>query len=121
MLLLGGSTRPSKLVCGRRDLFTTGPGPDAGGSKPGKEGCDQIPEKSGIEAAPWAALLADGTAAGACPKAGVAAAAASVTNTRKSRPRSMISSWSPWGIRNTIPKEDGALPRLELVPLHSDY
>jgi pyruvate dehydrogenase E1 component len=60
-------------------LFTTGPGPDTGGSKPGWEGCDQIPEKSAIEVAPWAALLADGTAVGACPKAGVAAAAASVT------------------------------------------
>jgi hypothetical protein len=68
----GADGSRSTTACGRRDLFTTGPGPDAGGSKPGKEGCDQILEKSGI-AAPWAALLADGTAVGACPKAGVAA------------------------------------------------
>jgi hypothetical protein len=36
MLFSAGNIRPSKLTCGRRALFTTGPGPDAGGSKPGK-------------------------------------------------------------------------------------
>jgi hypothetical protein len=33
--------------------LVTGPGPDAGGSKPGKDGCAHRPEKSGIDAVPW--------------------------------------------------------------------
>src|SRR6516162_4208228 len=93
MLLLGGRTRPSKLVCGRCDLFTTGPGPDAGGSKPGKEGCDQMPEKSGIDAALCVPMLAR-VAGRACPKAEVAAIAASAANNTKSRCTIMLSSRS---------------------------
>jgi hypothetical protein len=33
-----------------RDLFNTGPGPDGGGSKPGKDRWVHMPEKSGIDA-----------------------------------------------------------------------
>jgi hypothetical protein len=63
-------------------LFTTGPGPDAGGSNPGKEGWDHMPEKSGMAAAPLA-----GSAAGVtvCAEAGIAARVANATNKRKSR------------------------------------
>src|SRR6516162_4531508 len=93
MLLLGGKTRPSKLVCGRRDLFTTGPGPDAGGSKPGTEGCDQMPEKSGIDPAPCVTLPA-GVAGRVCPKAGAAAIAVSAANKTKFRCAIMLSSRS---------------------------
>jgi hypothetical protein len=49
----------------RRDLLTTGPGPDAGGSKPGTEGWPQIPEKSGTDVAPGARGEARLTAGGA--------------------------------------------------------
>src|SRR5260370_42471270 len=77
MLLLAGNVRPSTPApCGRRDLLTTGPGPDAGGSKPGKEGCDHMPEKSGMAARPAAGPAV-------CPKAGVAAATASITSKPK--------------------------------------
>jgi hypothetical protein len=38
---------------GMRALFTNGPGPDAGASKLGNEGCAHIPEKFGIDAPPW--------------------------------------------------------------------
>src|SRR5882672_727230 len=34
-----------------RTLFTTGPGPETGGSKPGQNGCVHMPEKSGADAA----------------------------------------------------------------------
>src|SRR5258708_5354478 len=68
----------------RRDRFVTGPGPDAGGSKPGREGCHQTPEKSGM-AAPWVAPLAAPAAGAVCPSAGVAAAAASVVNVANKR------------------------------------
>ena len=51
---------------GSRDLFTTGPGPDSGGSKPGQNGWTQMPEKFGVAAAPCAPSFV-------CPKAGVAA------------------------------------------------
>ncbi len=77
-----GKTRPSKLTCGRRDLLTTGPGPDAGGSKPGKDGWDHMPEKSGMDAPPLAGL-AEGVTV--CAEAGIAAPAANATNKRKSR------------------------------------
>ncbi len=66
-----------------RTLFTTGPGPDSGGSKPGQNGWVHMPEKSGMDAALGAALRAGGAAA--CPKAGVKANAANVTDRRKSR------------------------------------
>jgi len=35
---------------GRRDLFVTGPGPDSGGSKPGRDSRAHEAEKSGIAA-----------------------------------------------------------------------
>src|SRR5258706_4873412 len=88
MLLLAGNVRPlTSAPCGRRDLLTTGPGPDAGGSKPGKEGCDHMPEKSGVAARPAAGPAA-------CPKAGVAAATAKITSKPKSRFRCMTASLS---------------------------
>src|SRR5262249_41919539 len=69
-----------------RDRLTSDVGPDGSGSKPGIE-CTQMPEKSGMDAALCLALLAaPAVGATACPKAGVAAAAASVTVQRKSRP-----------------------------------
>src|SRR5580704_6614851 len=69
MEFVGGNVRPSTSApCGRRDVLTTGPGPDTGGSNPGNEGWAQMPEKSGIAAAPAAGPAP-------CPKAGVAAAA----------------------------------------------
>src|SRR6266446_10612579 len=79
MLLLAGNVRPSMSApCGRRDLLTTGPGPDTGGSKPGKEGCDHMPEKFGIAACPTAGPAF-------CPKAGVAAATANIISKPKFR------------------------------------
>ena len=45
--------------CGQRDLFVTGPGPDAGGSNQGKDGCIQTPVNSGIDAAPAATRAVD--------------------------------------------------------------
>src|SRR6266481_6531716 len=67
----------------RRDRLTSEVGPDASGSKPGIE-CTQMPEKSGMGAALSLPLLAGLTVgATACPKAGAAAAAASVTTNRK--------------------------------------
>src|SRR6516165_6399164 len=70
----------------RRDRFTTEVGPDDSGSKPGIEGCNHLPEISGIDARLSLPLLADPTVGAAdCPKTGVAAAAASVTTKRKSR------------------------------------
>src|SRR5271168_5218816 len=72
-----------------RDLFTTGPGPDAGGSNPGKEGCDHMPEKSGMDAAP----LADPAAGVAvCAQAGIAAAANASNKGKSHRRTLMISS-----------------------------
>ncbi len=60
-----------------RDLFTTGPGPDAGGSNPGKEGWDHMPEKFGVEAL----LLGPADGVAVCAHAGVAIANA--TNRRE--------------------------------------
>src|ERR1700720_1832829 len=74
-----GNPRPSASPpCEQNDVLTTGPGPDAGGSKPGKEGWDQMPEKSGMAAGPAAGSTV-------CPKAGVAAAAAKITDNPKFR------------------------------------
>ena len=42
---------------GSRDLFTTGPDPTSGGSKPGENGWTQMPEKFGVAAAPCAPLI----------------------------------------------------------------
>src|SRR5258708_3433833 len=61
-----------------RDLFTTGPGPDKGGSKPGQKGWVHMPEKSGVGAAPTAG-------ANVCPQARVAVAMANVTDRTNSR------------------------------------
>src|ERR1700682_1627500 len=61
-----------------RDLFTTGPGPDKGGSKPGQNGWVQTPEKSGVAAAPTRGACA-------CPQATVGVAMANVTDRRNSR------------------------------------
>src|SRR5262249_6214840 len=100
MSFTAGNTRPSKFICGRRDLLTTGPAPDAGGSKPGKEGCDHMPEKSGMDGC--ALLPAGPTArAGSCPKAAVAAVAANVTTKRKSRRKFMIPSRLRFGRYST--------------------
>src|SRR5216683_3216583 len=74
MLLLAGNVRPlTSAPCGRRDLLTTELGPEASGSKPGKEGCDQMPEKSGMAA---------GATAGPAvwPKADVIVATASIVS-----------------------------------------
>src|SRR5271155_3237932 len=93
MEFVGGNVRPlTSAPCGRRDVLTTGPGPDAGGSKPGKEGWDHMPEKSGIAAGP----PADPTV---CPKTGVAAATAKITNEPKSRRLSMTTSLSRSSVR----------------------
>src|ERR1700722_6093105 len=62
----------------RRDLLVTAPGPDAGGSKPGREGCHHRPEKSGMDAVPCVPSLAAPTGA-LCPNTGVAEVAANVT------------------------------------------
>src|ERR1700722_18280331 len=60
----------------RRDRLVTGPGPDGGGSKPPvRNGLPHMPEKSGMEAAPRAPLVAD-------PAAG---AAVNIANKRKAR------------------------------------
>ncbi len=76
----------------RRDRLTSEVGPDGSGSKPGIE-CTQMPEKSGMGAALSLPLLAGLTVgATACPKAGVAAAAASATPNRKYRRCFMLSS-----------------------------
>jgi hypothetical protein len=79
---------------GLRDLFSTGPGPDRGGSKPGRKGWAHIPEKFGMDAAPCVPVVAGPTAGGAvCPNAGATDAAANVTHKRKSRRHAfMISS-----------------------------
>src|SRR5271155_3903691 len=69
-----------------RALFNTGPGPDAGGEKPGPSVFDHSREKSGADAALWVVVLAAlATGAASCPKAGAVAAAANVANKRKSR------------------------------------
>ena len=68
----------------RRDRLTSAVGPDASGSKPGIEWV-QTPEKSGMDVALSLPLLAAPTVGVTCPKPGVAAAAASVTASRKYR------------------------------------
>src|SRR4051794_28143880 len=75
----------SPVPFGRRDRLIREVGPDASGSYPGFA-WTHSPEKSGTGAA-VASPLGAGPAVGrtACPKAGVAAAAASVTTRRKFR------------------------------------
>jgi hypothetical protein len=85
------------LPSGLRDLFVTGPGPDRGGSKPGRNGCAHMPEKSGMVLGwPLVAGAAAGAAGAAvCPKAGVASAAITAsTHGKPCRHRLMISSLS---------------------------
>src|ERR1700674_3564876 len=67
-----------------RALFNTGPGPDAGGEKPGPSEFAHKREKSGTDAALCVAVLAAPTVGPAsCPKAGVAAITANDANKRK--------------------------------------
>src|SRR5215472_8914811 len=63
--------------CSPRDLLSTGPGPDAGGSNQGRAGWLQTPERPGID--PESAALAD------CAGTRVAAALAKVTNRMRFR------------------------------------
>src|SRR6266446_10860036 len=82
------STARSRSSCAmeRRDRLTSEVGPDGSGSKPGMEPWTHMPAKSGMDAALSLPLSAGATVgATVCPKAGVAAAAASVTTRRKSR------------------------------------
>jgi hypothetical protein len=80
-----GAKGPSvPKICLRRDLFTTGPGPDSGGSKPGRYGWPHMPEKSGMDAA-VCTLAGPAASTPICPQAGVTTAAAITTNERKSR------------------------------------
>jgi hypothetical protein len=73
-LSAGDACEPLKPLgrCGPRDRFVTGPGPDAGGSNQGRDGCAHTREKSGIEAAPCFVLPAAGDAV--CAGADVVAA-----------------------------------------------
>jgi hypothetical protein len=65
-------------------LFNTGPGPDAGGEKPGPSEFAHSREKSGTDAALCGAALAAPTAGPASsPKTGIAAIAANDANKRK--------------------------------------
>src|SRR5215470_14153832 len=73
-----GTGRPSPpTTCLVRDLFSTGPGPDSGGSKPGRDRWPHMPEKSGTDAALCVPLVL-------CAKAGVATTN-NVANKQKSR------------------------------------
>src|SRR6266702_4496229 len=100
-----------------RDLFTTGPGPDKGGSKPGQKGWVHMPEKSGVGAAPTAG-------ANVCPQARVAAPIANVAARRNPRCRMLV---HPHRDTRLYPKRrDGARPsrgaatRLQSQVLNSD-
>src|SRR4029077_20024263 len=67
----------SKCAKERRERLTSEVGPDGSGSKPGMEPWTHVPEKSGTDAALSLPLLVGATVgATACPKTGVAAAAA---------------------------------------------
>src|SRR5271169_678264 len=89
----------------RRERLTSAVGPDGSGSKPGME-CTQMPEKSGMDAALSLPLFG----ATACPKAGVAAAAATVNTARKSRHCEFMLSSLSLGFRQQLP--DKATPLL---------
>src|SRR5262245_36701791 len=71
------------LPSGLRSLLTIGPGPDDGGSKLNQR--PHMPDKSGMDVAFSLPLLGASVGTTACPKTGVAAAAASVATKRKSR------------------------------------
>lgn len=70
---------PARPVCHRA-------GAHGGGSTSGQVRCAHIPEKSGMDAPLWIPPILAGSSAGAtsCSKAGLAAAAANVTNKRNS-------------------------------------
>src|ERR1051326_917232 len=68
---------------GRRNLLKTGPGPDGGGSIPGKYGCTHIPEKSGNDA----------LAASACHPADETAASTAAKNKNFDRTFTAVLSW----------------------------
>src|SRR5229473_64350 len=107
MLLLAGNVRPlTSAPCGRRDLLTTELGPEASGSKPGKEGCDQMPEKSGMAA---------GATAGPAvwPKADVIVATASIVSKPISHCLCMTVSLS-WLVGATI--ANGYAPAMAAAP-----
>jgi hypothetical protein len=73
-----------------RDVLSTGPGPDAGGSKPVRNGWAQMPEKSGMDLAVGEALLAGlGSAGAGWLKAGVAIAV-NATHRSKSHGRALM-------------------------------
>jgi hypothetical protein len=70
--------------CGQRDLFVTGPGPDAGGSNQGKDGWDHDRVKAGIDEVPLVALPGGPTPdVAVCPRAGVAIAADNAMKNRR--------------------------------------
>src|SRR6266849_6738427 len=107
MWLLAGNVRPlTSAPCGRRDLLTTELGPEASGSKPGKEGCDQMPEKSGMAA---------GATAGPAvwPKADVIVATASIVSKPISHCLCMTVSLS-WLVGATI--ANGYAPAMAAAP-----
>jgi hypothetical protein len=76
-----------------RDLFVTGPGPEAGGMSQGSEPWRHTPEKSGTDAG---AAVWVGATAGApvCPKAAVVAEVTNKKNKSKSRCIAMATSLS---------------------------
>src|SRR5437899_12565361 len=94
--------------CGRRDLLTTEVGPAASGSKPGKEGCDHIPENAGMVAGPAAGPAV-------CPKAGAAAATANITSKPKSCFLCMTVFLSSLVGSNGVRASGGVAPRTILV------
>src|SRR5229473_4788061 len=75
-----------KLVTGVQTcaLPISGPGPDSGGSKPGRYGWPHMPEKSGMNAA-VCSLAGSAVGTPICPRAGVATAAANITKETKTR------------------------------------
>src|SRR5271163_2799575 len=75
---------------GRRALLSTGPGPDTGGSNPGKYGWTHMPEKSGMAATSCVALTV-GPGGGVCPEAGAEATATNSIDKRQSRRRMIFS------------------------------
>src|SRR5712671_5120997 len=101
----------SSCAVERRERLTSEVGPDGSGSKPGMEPWTHMPEKSGMDAALSLPLLAGATVgATACPKAGVAAAAASVTTRRTSRRCKVMLSSLFMGFRRSS--------RIKLHPVH---
>src|SRR6185369_15775281 len=85
----GEPPAPSVVWIAQRERLVIGPGPDAGGSNHGKEGCCQVPEKSGTETllvVPAGLLSAERF----CANVGIAVIAATVTQSRTLRYNDMI-------------------------------